>query len=105
MTLPTNFLRYLPLVQLLILFGCDPSAEDDCGHNALYYALKRGNPKIVEEIFDALSKPLSLMRICRWVATSKAGPVFRRTIKVRPLPAAALRRNFLTLLIFHSNPK
>ena len=59
------FFRYLPLVQLLILFGCDPSAEDDCGHNALYYALKRGNPRIVEEIFDALTKPLSLMRLCR----------------------------------------
>ena len=81
MTLPTDFLRYLPLVQLLILFGCDPSAEDDCGHNALYYALKRGNPKIVEEIFDALSKPLSLMRICRWVATSKLDLFFAEPSK------------------------
>ena len=102
MTLPTDFLRYLPLVQLLILFGCDPSAEDDCGHNALYYALKRGNPKIVEEIFDALSKPLSLMRICRWVATRKLDLFFAEPSKFKPLPAAALR---LTLLIFHFNPK
>jgi ankyrin repeat protein len=62
--------RYLPLVQLLLLFGCDPSAEDDCGHNALYYAVKRGSPKTVDEIIDALAKPLSLMRICRLITVS-----------------------------------
>lgn len=58
---------YTPLVRLLLHCGCDPSAEDDTGHNALHYALKRGSQEMVEEIIDAISEPLSLARICRTV--------------------------------------
>lgn len=58
---------YVPLVRLLHLYGCDPSAEDDCGHNALYYAVKRASPKMVDEVIESLAKPLSLMRLCRTV--------------------------------------
>ena len=48
-------------------YGCDPAAEDDTGHNALHYALKRGSREMVEDIIDALSEPLRLDFICRTV--------------------------------------
>ena len=74
--------RHLPLVQLMVLFGCDPSAEDDCGHNALYYAVKRGSPKMVDEIIDALAKPLSLMRICRSAKTGLEHKIRNKSSKL-----------------------
>ena len=56
------------MVRLLLRHGCDPCAEDDHGHNALYYAVKRGSLEMVEEILGALScEPQSLTRICRTV--------------------------------------
>lgn len=58
---------YSPLVRLLCHYGCDPAAEDDTGHNALHYALKRGSREMVEDIIDALSEPLRLDFICRTV--------------------------------------
>ena len=59
--------RYSPLVRLLLYYGCDPTAEDDTGHNALHYALKRGSREMVEDIIDALSEPMRLSVICRTV--------------------------------------
>ena len=59
--------RYSPLVRLLLYYGCDPTAEDDTGHNALHYALKRGSREMVEDIIDALSEPMKLSVICRTV--------------------------------------
>ena len=59
---------YTSLVRLLLRHGCDPYAEDDHGHNALYYAVKRGSLELVEDILLSLSKePQSLARICRTV--------------------------------------
>jgi len=58
---------YSPLVRLLLYYGCDPTAEDDTGHNALHYALKRGSREMVEDIIDALSEPMRLSVICRTV--------------------------------------
>ena len=63
--LVSYFCRYSPLVRLLCHYGCDPAAEDDTGHNALHYALKRGSREMVEDIIDALSEPLRLDFICR----------------------------------------
>ena len=61
------FFRYSPLVRLLLHYGCDPTAEDDTGLNALHYALKRGSREMVEDIIDALSDPMRLSFICRTV--------------------------------------
>jgi len=58
---------YSPLVKLLLHYGCDPTAEDDTGLNALHYALKRGSREMVEDIIDALSEPMRLSFICRTV--------------------------------------
>jgi len=58
---------YSPLVRLLLYYGCDATAEDDTGHNALHYALKRGSREMVEDIIDALSEPMRLSVICRTV--------------------------------------
>ena len=58
---------YSPLVRILLHYGCDPTAEDDTGHNALHYALKRGSREMVEDIIDALSEPMALSFICRTV--------------------------------------
>lgn len=59
---------YASLVRLLLRNGADPCAEDDHGHNALYYAIKRGSVEIVEEVLTSLSKqPQTLSRICRTV--------------------------------------
>lgn len=56
------------MVRILLYYGCDPSAEDDTGHNALHYALKRGSREMVEDIIDALSsEPLRLSFMCRTV--------------------------------------
>ena len=56
------------MVRLLLRNGCDPYAEDDHGHNALYYAVKRGGLELVEDLLQSLSKePQSLTRICRTV--------------------------------------
>ena len=66
--LPMNHcFRYSPLVRLLLYYGCDATAEDDTGHNALHYALKRGSREMVEDIIDALSEPMRLSVICRTV--------------------------------------
>ena len=54
-------------MRILLYYGCDPTAEDDTGHNALHYALKRGSRDMVEDIIDALSEPCSLMFLCRTV--------------------------------------
>ena len=62
------FPRYTSLVRLLLRHGCDPYAEDDHGHNALYYAVKRGSLELVEDILQSLCKePQTLTRICRTV--------------------------------------
>jgi hypothetical protein len=58
---------YSPLVRLLLFAGCDPCTEDDHGKNALYYALKRQSPEMVQDIMEALCQPQSLMRQCRSV--------------------------------------
>lgn len=59
---------YTSLVRLLLRHGCDPYAEDDHGHNALYYAVKRGSLELVEDILQSLCKePQTLTRICRTV--------------------------------------
>ena len=50
------YFRYSPLVRLLTHYGCDPAAEDDTGHNALHYSLKRGSREMVEDIIG--NKPL-----------------------------------------------
>lgn len=55
------------MVRILLLYGCDPTAEDDTGLNALHYALKRGSREMVEDIMDALSEPQRLTFICRTV--------------------------------------
>ena len=53
---------------MLLRNGCDPYAEDDHGHNALYYAVKRGGLELVEDILLSLSRePQNLTRICRTV--------------------------------------
>ena len=66
---------YAPLVRLLLFHGCDPFAEDDHGRNALYYALKRGNAEMVNDLIEAMSQPQPLMRLCR--------TVIRRTIRMK----------------------
>lgn len=59
---------YADIVRLLLFAGCDPSAEDDQGANALFYALRRCSRQMVQDLIEVTShEPHSLMRLCRTV--------------------------------------